>query len=223
MVRALLDGRKTQTRRVIKPQPDHASDPYGSTMFATPGGPRIIRCPYGKPGDRLWVRETFGYSRQDDDLNEKERVIVYRAGGEYITDAGVDALKRCRSGELMRPNHFVRQPPCWKPSIYMPRWASRIDLEIKAIRVERLQDISEADAIAEGITDGGCTNCGEHEPCGCDAPMPNYIDAFACLWHSIHGTESWHSNPWVWVVEFERVGKQCPFPQDENENQQEDL
>lgn len=93
----------------------------------------------------------------------------------------------------------------WRPSIHMPRWASRILLEVTGVSVERLQDISEEDAAAEGISDGGCLNCGEPEPCGCADPKPDARDAFARLWHSINGEESWHANPWVWVVEFKRV------------------
>jgi hypothetical protein len=92
----------------------------------------------------------------------------------------------------------------WRPSIHMPRWASRITLEIAAVRVERLQDISEDDARAEGITDGGCLNCGNPEPCECASPEPSARDAFCYLWHQIHGCNSWHTNPWVWVVEFHR-------------------
>ena len=89
--------------------------------------------------------------------------------------------------------------------MFMPRWASRILLEIIDIRVERLQDISEADARAEGITDGGCLSCGEHEPCGCTNPTPDARDSYIRLWESINGADSWAANPWVWVVEFRRI------------------
>jgi hypothetical protein len=88
----------------------------------------------------------------------------------------------------------------------MPRWASRIALEITAVRVERLQEITEKDARAEGIIDGGCLNCGEHEPCGCNNPQPDARDSFVWLWDSINGkTCPWSSNPFVWVIEFRRV------------------
>lgn len=87
----------------------------------------------------------------------------------------------------------------------MPRWASRILLEITDVRVERLNDISEEDARAEGIIDGGCLNCGEPEPCGCANPEPDATDAFAYLWQSIYGQENWNANPWVWVIEFNRI------------------
>ena len=94
---------------------------------------------------------------------------------------------------------------CWRPSIHMPRWASRILLEITDVRVERLNAISEEDARAEGIIDGGCLNCGEPEPCGCANPEPDATDAFAYLWQSIYGQDNWNANPWVWVIEFKRV------------------
>jgi hypothetical protein len=91
--------------------------------------------------------------------------------------------------------------------MFMPRWASRITLEITGVRVERLVDISEDDARAEGITDGGCLNCGESETnCGCLNPQPDARDSFIYLWESINGPGSWAANPWVWVVEFRRVG-----------------
>jgi len=191
MVRAILDGRKTQTRRLLK----DATGPSLSVDIAedSPGvaelswlygdGPghevteriKLIHCPYGKPGDRIWVRETFG------DCGVR---LVYRAD----TDDGA----KCK----------VKR---WTPSIHMPRWASRILLEITDVRVERLNDISEEDARAEGIVDGGCLNCGEPEPCGCVNPEPDATDAFAYLWQSIYGQENWNANPWVWVIEFKRI------------------
>lgn len=96
-------------------------------------------------------------------------------------------------------------PEKWTPSLHMPRWASRILLEITDVRVERLNAISEEDARAEGIIDGGCLNCGEPEPCGCANPEPDATDAFAYLWQSIYGQDNWNANPWVWVIEFKRV------------------
>jgi hypothetical protein len=91
--------------------------------------------------------------------------------------------------------------------MFMPRWAGRITLVITGVRVEQLQDISEDDARAEGITDGGCLECGESETnCGCINPQPDARDSFIHLWESINGPGSWAANPWVWVVEFRRVG-----------------
>jgi len=94
----------------------------------------------------------------------------------------------------------------WRPSIFMPRFASRIILEITNVRVERVQEITEGDARKEGITDGGCLNCGEHEPCGCNNPRPDARDVFIWLWDSIYKDEySWIYNPFVWVIEFKRM------------------
>ncbi|MGF6549349.1 hypothetical protein [Paraburkholderia youngii] len=203
MVRALLDGSKTQTRRIVKPQPDFetARDALGGeTRSATVvydgamGGIGLkrgnaigyvfpnIHCPYGKPGDRLWVRETFAHmhrgnaapeTRHDDD-------VVYKADG-------------------FTPDEYVYGS--WKPSIHIPRWASRITLEVTGVRVERLQDISEADARAEGVT------IEDHHMNGYCAgeTRPPSICAFRELWGSIHGAESWTANPWVWVVRLKRV------------------
>lgn len=223
MVRAILEGRKTQTRRVIKPQPvpfiQYTPDIHPTTRTApyidaycgerkTAKNPRgmsrdwywwtadnrlgehVARCPYGQPGDRLWVRETFA------DL----RGAGFDRAFAYLADSSKkgyedEESKRCRL------DYGVK----WKPSIHMPRIASRITLEITGVRVERLQDITEEDARAEGITDGGCTECGNHEPCGCANPSPDARDAFCFLWGEINGAESWAANPWVWVIEFKRL------------------
>ncbi|HCA9895516.1 TPA: hypothetical protein MYK86_002390 [Klebsiella pneumoniae] len=195
MVRALLDGRKTQTRRPIKwkqtrfteigEREDGSKWPWSEDAehacdFWHP-------CPFGAVGDRIWVRETWaeaGASAPD--------LKLYRANyPEHV------------------PSIYENVPPAeeirWTPSIHMPRWASRILLEITDVRVERLNAISEEDARAEGIIDGGCLNCGESEPCGCANPEPDATDAFAYLWQSIYGQESWNANPWVWVISFKRV------------------
>ncbi|MGU7800820.1 hypothetical protein ACV2ZF_26720, partial [Escherichia coli] len=124
--------------------------------------------------------------------------------------AGAPDLKLYRANYPEHvPSHYENVPPAdevrWTPSIHMPRWASRILLEITSVRVERLNAISEEDARAEGIIDGGCLNCGEPEPCGCANPVPDATDAFAYLWQSIYGQENWNANPWVWVIEFKRV------------------
>lgn len=192
MVRAILDGRKTQTRRLIRLPPGYEhGEVYGYEgshngrhfLACDPGPSRAIPCPYGAPGDRLWVRETW-------------RDGQYAIGREWDFDDRVGYRAS-----------FVGDPALkWKPSIHMPRWASRLTLEVVSVRVERLQDISEADALAEGIQDGGCNNCGESShpnPCGCADPEPLYVDAFAWLWNSINGKRMpWVLNPWVWVVTF---------------------
>lgn len=205
MVRAILDGRKTQTRRVIKPQPllcvDNLTRCYCwpsvdesevKASWALNYNPTLCmqrHCPHGQPGDRLWVRETF-------------RVIPeYRPAG-YFTDPELTGKDYWYKATDHLPT-WGNGP--WKPSIHMPRWASRITLEITDVRVERVQDISEEDARHEGITDGGCLNCGETEPCNCPDPSPSAVDTFVRLWTSINGEESWNDNPWVWVVEFRQV------------------
>lgn len=176
MVRALLAGTKTQTRRVVKPQPRRVDGgvPFGDApawAHAEPGS-AMMRCPYGKPGDWLWVRESWKHI---------EGGNVYDAAGGVMDSFEPETLYRAS-----RPNY----PGQWKPSIHMPRWASRITLEITSVRVERLQDISEADAIAEGVYT--------------DPASPAY-DAYAQLWDEINGPGSWAANPWVWVLEFRRL------------------
>ncbi|WP_395275112.1 hypothetical protein V1577_20235 [Enterobacter bugandensis] len=181
MVRAILDGRKTQTRRIIK-DCTVGRDPI--SKFIQIGKkfigcypedvPELIRecCPYGVPGDRIWVRETWaeaGASAPD--------LKLYRAN--YPAHV---------------PAHYENVPPAedvrWTPSIHMPRWASRILLEITDVRVEQLNDISEEDARSEGISGSSARDVKE---------------AYAALWRSIYGSDSWRANPWVWVIEFKRI------------------
>ena len=205
MVRAILEGKKTQTRRVVKPRKDLSFgcllQPHELAGEVNAGD--YMNCPYGKPGDRLWVRETWcgqldSYTSQliyNEDGNIYK--CLYRADGEHVVlDDGDGFTKHNKDGSEASP---------WKPSIHMPRWASRISLEITGVRVERLNDINESDARAEGITDGGCTNCGNPEPCGCASPSPDARDSFINLWEQINGPCSWIANPWVWAVEFRRV------------------
>lgn len=211
MVRAILDGRKTQTRRIMKVQPE--SNQLGlllitdSTKHSDIGKyhwaesnatgnhvrSKLFSCPFGAVGDRIWVRETF--CTVDDTHYGGEKWVDYRATPKFEEShpAGWDSAPN--DAEALK----------WRPSIHMPRWASRILLEITDVRVERLNAISEEDARAEGIIDGGCLNCGEPEPCGCANPEPDATDAFAYLWQSIYGQESWNTNPWVWVISFERI------------------
>jgi hypothetical protein len=195
MVRALLDGSKTQTRRAVKQQPPagysfagwcvsstHRPDEGKATWTDGEGpfmrGAHRVKCPYGQPGDRLWVRETFC------DLGDGE--IEYRADGECD------------------PNVVPR----WTPSIHMPRAASRILLEIVSVRVERLQDISAADAKAEGVRPDevrqiSCFGLGQKDR---DALRKEAaVRPYTALWESINGAGSWNANPWVWVVEFKQV------------------
>lgn len=189
MVRAILDGRKTQTRRIVKPQPDCALTSLASTtsnrsprVIAMRGGLYSIFCPYGKPGDRLWVKETFVAWDKSHDGNLITGQLKKRACNfiEYRADESSAELK-------------------WRPSIFMPRWASRITLEITALRVERLQQISGEDCRAEG--------CGSPEiPWRADGAASHpWVDTYKRIWDSINGPESWAANPWVWVVEFRRI------------------
>jgi hypothetical protein len=185
MVRALLDGSKTQTRRVVKPRKDAN---FGCMLMPRELAGEINQgeysnCPYGQPGDRLWVRESLFLSTETNRHH-------YSATGIALPGVDYEA----------EPPPAIGLPARSIPSIHMPRWASRITLEIVSVRVERLQDISEADAIAEGVTDTGAIILGRMAE---DVTGP--IAEYAVLWESINGPGSWDANPWVWVVEFKRV------------------
>ncbi len=207
MVRAILDGRKTMTRRVVSPQPASFTEQFNHATVKAEHPPAWFdnvakRCKYGVPGDRLWVKETFGFSHQADDVNCREQVVVYRAGHPYtITYAGVDELRRCDDGRLMEPNHFVPKPLKWYSPRFMPRWASRITLEIVSVKVERLTAISFKDCAAEGV---------DTDTFLCERPDDVIISRFRRLWSSLNAKKpgcSWGDNPWVWVVEFKVVDR----------------
>jgi len=159
MVRAVLDGRKTQTRRVVK-------RPLVDTV-----------CPYGKVGERLWVREAF--------------MVQPNLWGHDHQEQPIHYLATTRKEEV---EDYVS-----KPSIHMPRWASRLTLEIVRVRVERVQDISEQDAMAEGcapvVHEDGAVDCGTRKT------------TFRKLWDSLNADRGfgWATNPWVWVIEFKRL------------------
>lgn len=199
MVRALLDGSKTQTRRVAKsvkhPDLGNMYDPGALVLEREPQHVIERACPYGQPGDRLWVRENW-YQRGswrkpawpeaewDDAYWDGSRAVEYAAEGE-----GKGTGWRSR------------------PSIHMPRWASRILLEVVSVRVERLNAISADDCRAEGI--GQCDGLGTNaEILDLARRMGTHTDEvlrYATLWEQINGAGSWDANPWVWVVEFKRV------------------
>lgn len=200
MVRAILAGTKTQTRRVVKPQPTHFN-PAGVPRRARPDAPSsdVIRCPYGQPGDRLWVKETtikvedYGYT-----------------GPCYVeSDEGWAALEYGLSPSPDDCTEVEPQDIRKRPAIHMPRTMSRILLEITAVCVEPLQDISEADAIAEGVHPGGfylpCDDTSAFSRIGheCNASLP--VARYAALWESINGVGAWEKNPLVWVIEFRRL------------------
>lgn len=197
MVKAILDGRKSVTRRVIKPKPLWVYDSKVpvKTEDADPKG--AIKCPYGQPGDRLWVRETHRAM-----IRGSECVPGWVPQMEFRADRKCLDLPPICISEWQK----MKTDGNWRPSIFMPRWASRINLEITGVRVERVQEITEEDSRAEGIIDGGCLNCGKSEPCGCANPEPDARDAFIWLWNSINEKRGfgWDANPWVWVVEFRR-------------------
>lgn len=198
MVRAILAGHKTQTRRIVKEYyTTHQIDLFNHKMQSG------IVCPYGSAGDRLWVRETWGLDAYTGDL---QLTIKYRAGGgDYVTD-------RNGSDEWV-PVYQKYIDGCglddkwdrWRPSIHMPRWASRITLEITGVRIESLQDITEHDALAEGALHWwGNLSPAEQERVYCGGGGP--IGAFHALWDSINIDRApWESSPWVWVVEFKMV------------------
>lgn len=185
MVRAILDGRKTQTRRVVRGQVG-ALDRGQPTIV---GGPA---CPYGAPGDRLWVRETWAA------IDER---------GEAVSRRTRHVDQNCGDRLVYRADDRVLTEQ-WRSPLFMPRWASRITLEVTTVRVERLQAITEEDACAEGVTqtDGRWWDGAPHAVKGTPRALPTAREAFADLWDAINGKRApWSSNPWVWVVSFRRV------------------
>jgi hypothetical protein len=199
MVRAILSGAKTQTRRALRVQPPsgtfkvstwHHPDPrpHFYAWEKEAGYPAQIAadwahpCPYGQPGDRLWVREAFMHEPAD-----------------YCWEASVSIPCRPAVTSYRADFEGDTRGAGWKPSIHMPRSLSRITLEITDIRVERLQEISEADATAEGCAWECMTPTGDD--CGSAIHGPG---GFMALWKSINGAESWDANPWVWCVGFKR-------------------
>lgn len=188
MVRAILTGRKTQTRRILKPQRDRDGFLFGPDYVANEFqyGDNTVRCPYGQPGDRLWVREAWTHCDRC---------------GRTDYQADVNKPRNCRHCDASLGN--------WKPSIHMFREASRITLEIISIRAERLNDISEEDAKAEGIHKIAHGRSGYYYSAFNKEPDPKNwchpCSAYKELWESINGRGSWDLNPWVWVVEFKEV------------------
>lgn len=192
MVRAILAGTKTQTRRVVKGEALQwlERDKFTPGFVADPGN-RL--CPYGHPGDRLWVRETWRESGEGSAWH-------YAAEGTILPKQRDKDLQAF----LARRAPFTWESYKWRPSIHMPRAASRITLEITAVRVERLQDISEADAMAEGVIHKQRGDIGMYFV-GTEAAGTTAAGCYRNLWERINGFGSWDANPWVWVVEFRRV------------------
>lgn len=215
MVRAILDGSKTQTRRVVKPQPKHPrvhkfENPLTGELvwgYLVPTDSIVTKidgftCPFGNVGDRLWVRETWcrkfdepsGYVYNADG-NLDHTCCWYKADGVEVRAVNGDGFQEWnKDGSEKSP---------WEPSIHMPRWASRITLEITDVRVQRLHDISHDDAIAEGAFDTGYGFSFDMARFG-ESRHPE--TAFECLWDSINAkSHPWESNPWVWAISFEAV------------------
>lgn len=175
MVRAILEGRKTQTRRVCALQ-DDKDYKHGGAMWTELQ--KLDRCPYGKPGTHLWVRETFTVGWLDGGK------VLYRADGGSAKKAGYPA------------------EPVYKPSIHMPRWASRLTLEIINVKVERVQDVSTGDCYAEGIDRPKGPIFGSEV-----TERDNARGSFRTLWDSINSDRDygWENNPFVWAIEFKRL------------------
>jgi hypothetical protein len=245
MVQAILAGKKTMTRRVVSPQPptecairtfvEESTDPRTDRSFAwydrlpLPTRSHYVRCPFGHPGDKLWVRESWRVSQQWDNTkpselpHERGMTVFFDAGGSRAHDA---------SHQYVNDDNYLRPGearPSWvgkgRPSIFLPRWASRISLEVTGVRVERLQDISKADAIAEGaqsLLASGARWPDSAAKWSLEYPHPVELDAehgdqhclgspqmaFANKWNSINAQREgclWANSPWVWCVSFRRV------------------
>ena len=211
MTRAILDGRKTQTRRPVRfPVLDKnlGCELAGNELAGELSAGNYLNSAFGRPGDRIWVRETF--CPVDDTQYGGEKWVDYRATPKFEAShpAGWDCAPN--DAEALK----------WRPSIHMPRWASRILLEITNVRVERLNAISEEDAQREGVhTEVWDQTVVAMNYAARDEffqfwseDMPHYVEmnqlyrsSFRSLWESIYGAENWQANPWVWVIEFKRV------------------
>ncbi len=199
MVRAILDGSKTQTRRVVKGAAlEWLADGMFTPEFVADPGNHL--CPHGLPGDRLWVRETFVLEScvEHDQLPpfSDGRPIKRRPDEDFEGIAPLWIQPHYRATDPVPELAYedVEEPTCrWKPSIFMPRWASRIALEVTGVRIERLNDISDEDAAAEGW------------PGFTDDNSMDSMAWYSTLWESINGADSWVANPWVWVIEFKRA------------------
>lgn len=199
MVCAILEDRKTQTRRIVKGM---ALDWLSNAKF-TPeyvAMPENYFSPYGFAGDRLWVRETWGVGCRPDPHDGWRDGIEYRADVAYLDEHDLLPLNSACVPEDVDLDSYRRG---WRPSIHMPRWASRLMLDVTAVRIERLQDISEGDAYREGCNFVCMRPDGED--CGTAIYGPH---GFLSLWEEINGSGSWDANPWIWVIEFKRTEDQ---------------
>ena len=240
MVRAILEGRKTVTRRILKPQPfadgyyqgdiclDIAS-PYAQFSVEAVGGGAFMteehECPYGEPRDKLWLREAWRVPDSLDaysgfDIAERCIEAGYRRPWSPIRYEADGALNSAKDWHEFGSTPGESTPGRYRHARFMPRWASRITLEVTGVRVERLQAISEDEAIAEGLhrieigsgypdtysaTAATWAQVMEQEVDAYDDPRQAYRD----LWEQINGAGSWDANPWVWVVEFRRIQQEA--------------
>lgn len=215
-INGILEGRKTQTRRIMKvqpqpnvetwdwawPLPGKKTTPGSKTYWRNDCAPNqrisTFYSPYGPSGDRLWVRETWGIFSVDSgtvSIGFKQRIPEGKTIAD--TDGGLNVLNV--DAEIVKWSELRINTDKWRPSIFMPRWASRLSLEITGIRVERVQDISEADAKAEGVQLSD-------EWTGCADDLSGYYrEAFQFLWDDTNGKGAWDRNDWTWVVDFKRI------------------
>jgi len=212
-IRRILAGGKTQTRRIVKPQPPH-NEVHGPEMYTpakvgpggkiVPGGDQYgvygasgewgVKCPYGQPGDVLWVRESFQLPLDKKDMAPKEYVETYQKWAWKYRFPADGTKEQAKAASI----HFGRK----RPSIHMPRELCRLRLRVKDVRVERVQDIAEADAKAEGV-DYGPVKATPNDRKAFDTLSAR--DSFRNKWNDIHGDGAWERNDWVWVVEFSRI------------------
>lgn len=173
----------------------------------------LISCPYGQPGERLWVKENYRFTNDLDRYSATQVAQLCLDAGYKAPWAPIhfeaDGQRKNWEHTSMPPHEGVPVAGKLRPNIFMPRWASRIDLEITSVRVERLQDCSEADAKGEGADCLITANCTAEERTLLDLPLMEnanpYRNGYALLWESINGPGSWDANPWVWVIEFRRI------------------
>lgn len=200
MVKAILDGTKTQTRRVIKPR--GVSDGVAQWLHAMAKGVDMP-CPYGKPGDVLWVREAWDFRHWGEPGNPFRVMVSYGADGFQ---------KLCQSPHDWNP--MLYNQPRWRPSIHMPRWACRIELEIISVRAERVQEITRNDAKAEGANFVWRWDASRKPELHKRGLLNPYIANYSVLWDEINEKRGfgWNVNPFVWVIEFKRRGITQPAP-----------
>jgi hypothetical protein len=217
MVCALLEGRKTQTRRVMSFQPEphtevHGPELYapvvvkcgeeepGTEIFGVYGDDWGLKCPYGQPGDRLWVREKWRCEELESGLDG------VRFSGDNTFRKIENTIETSHSLGEHNNNRTLWINNKWRPSIFMPRWACRIELEIVSVRAERVREITRNDAIAEGVS-GVWKNPPEKEEYYQRVLLNPYVANYSVLWDEINASRGfgWDVNPWVWVIEFRRV------------------